>query len=961
LGGLTVSRRQFLKIAGSLAGVALSSGLFAVARANALPQPKAKLVSGTRIPSICTYCAAGCGVIATAIDGRVVDVSGDPEHPINEGKLCSKAQALLQLYPQHRSMTVEPLGGSSLVTPRWEYRSLRLTRPLKRTNPRKGVDEDPGWQEITWEEAFQIIISKAREVVEEFYRRNPLPDKDGNYIVAGRSFPVAWIGSAYSSNEECYLFKKFTLLLQTDNIDHQARRCHSTTVTALAPTYGFGAMTNHVIDVKNAKVILIMGANTAEQHPTFFRWVMKAKENGAKLIVLDPRFTRSASKADIFVWFRPGTDAAVFLGLINYAIQNNLVDWEYVRARTDAEGIATENRKVIEELKRVASAYTVEEVSRITGIPPDKFVQIAETYCRTRPGTWLYAMGTTQHTNGTQMIRAGAILQLLLGNVGVPGGGVNATRGINNVQGSTDMNVIPGNLLGYRRTPTGASDIRNFQKYKNLVRAGKSAAEIAKELKIAWVGDLRHWASWHWALRDWGIFVGTYPEDDPDRGTVISDLPYGVGSTSIEIYRRMKAGEIKLLFVVGENPVVSHANALRVMEALSTPGTFTVVMDLFYTETAHFADILLPAASKLEAEGTVTNTGRWIQWRHRTQDPAAAGFPDIKTDLWFVDQLFKRFRRAGILILPSERFARDRGIDPRTLYTDSKGKTVDDLWNYGDPPDYERVLMEINRTVRIYMGVFAPDGRNRTKSRDKTPIDEMDRQLGFFKNWAFSWPDNQRVLYMLEETGGKTGPLGNTFFTPDARARIYLAAWAARGFAIPVHNEPVDSPSPALAQKYPRLIAGTHPGASPLNDPAIIKPADPREYPIILTTFRLTEQMHTGQLTRNLPWLRELNPDNRVEMSEGLAAKLGVKTGDLVVVKTPRNPAGIKVKAHVTNRVRPLVIDGREFEVVAMPFHWGFRGPNPGAITNTLTTDAADFFAAMPETKVALCRIERVG
>lgn len=937
----SVHRRNFLRLLGTIGAATVAYGMFTGARAKALPPPKAKLVSGQRIPSICTYCAAGCGVVATSIDGRVVDVRGDPDHPINEGTLCSKGMALPQLYPQ--------------------LNESRLTKPLKRTNPQKGVNEDPRWQEITWEEAFQTIVARVKPVIDQFYRENPLPDKDGNYIVPGKKFPIAWIGSAYSSNEENYLFRKFSTLLQSDNIDHQARRCHSTTVAALAPTFGFGAMTNHVIDVKNAKVILIMGANTAEQHPVFFRWVMDAKARGAKLIVLDPRFTRSATKADIFSWFRPGTDVAVMLGLINYVIKNNLADWDYVKARTDAEGSVQPDRKIIDELIKIASDYTVDEVSRITGIPKEKFIQIADTFARNRPGTWLYAMGTTQHTNGTQMIRAGAILQLLLGNVGAPGGGVNATRGINNVQGSTDMNVIPGNILGYRRTPTSVPDFRNYQKYKSLVRGNVPPADIAKQLLAApyWTGDLRHWASWKWAERDWGIFVGTYPENDPDKGVVISDIPYGVGSTSVEIYRRVKAGEIKVLLVVGENPAVSHANALSVHEALSREGLFTVVMDMFHSETAHFADIVLPAASKLEAAGTTTNTGRWIQWRFRTQDNATVGFPDIKTDLWFVDLLFKKLRKAGAVLLPSERFAKDSGLDVRGLYIESKGKTIDELWNYGEPADYEKVLAEINTVVRIYWGVMTKDGKNTTKNRDRTPVDARDEEFGLFKNWAFSWPDNQRNLYDPKETGGKTGPLGNGFFTSDAKARTYVAAWARSGFAIPVHNEPADSPDPELAKKYPPLIVGIHPGASPLNDPKIVKPADPAEFPIILTTFRLTEHMHTGQLSRNLPWLRELNPDNRVEMSPTLASNLSVTTGDWVIVKTPRNPDGIKVKAHVTRRVSPLIINNKEFEVVAMPFHWGFTGANPGEITNTLTTDAVDPWTGMPETKVALCKIEK--
>lgn len=915
------SRRDFLKLSGAAAASSIAGLSFSFSEAYALPPPRKKVVTGQQINTTCYYCSVGCGIIATVIDGKVVNIEGDPEHPINEGTLCSKAHALVQMYAHNNPH--------------------RLTKPLMRTNPKKGVDQEPKWREISWEEAFAAIAAKVKASVDAFYKANPLPDKDGNYAISGKKFPVAWFGSACSHNEENYLFRRFSVLLGTNNIEHQARRCHASTVVALAATYGFGAMTNHFIDVKNSKCIMIIGSNAAENHPIYFRWIIRAKENGAKLIVLDPRFTRSASKADIFTWFRPGTDAAIFMGLINYAITNNLIDSKYVAERTDADKELA-GSKIYEELKKVSSSYTVEEVSKITGIPADKFKLIADTYCRTKPGTILYSMGTTQHTNATQMIRAYAILQLLLGNIGIPGGGLNAIRGWSNVQGSTDMATLSNILPPYRRVPTNAADIRGFQKYRNLVAEKKAAADIAAEFKIAPI-DLRHYATWLLYMKHWGIYAGTYPENDTEKGVVISDLPIGAGNSSVEIYRSVKAGDIKVLFIVGENPAVSNPNLPDVMAALSSESVFTVVTDLFESETAHFADILLPAASLLEKEGSVTNSGRWIQWRNVTQPPPG----EAKTDLWFVDELFKRLRKAGAIVLPSEKFQKDKGV---SFGTDPDGK-----WNYGSPPSAEAVLKEINATNALYAGIVTADGKNLAKRRDKTPADEMDSKYGFFKNWAFSWPDNQRVLYKTDETAVPARALGRNFFTADKKAIIYASGWAKTGFAIPVHTEPAESPDAELAKKYAPLI-GMHPAAPPANKE--LKLGDASKYPIVLTTFRLSEHMHTT-ITRNMPWLNELMPEPFVEMNPSLAGKLGVKSGDFVLVKSARKLDGIKLKAVVTNRVKPLTINGRPVEIVAIPWHWGFKSLNPGSSANMLTTDAIDAWAGIPETKVALCSVEK--
>ncbi|MBS7625993.1 molybdopterin-dependent oxidoreductase, partial [Candidatus Bathyarchaeota archaeon] len=426
----SIDRRNFLKLSGIAASGLLLEGFHGVMGLKGLPtseKMKSKYRVGQRIPSICPYCAGGCGIIVTSLAGKAVEIEGDPYHPINEGALCSKASAYIQLVNSER----------------------RILQPMMRTNPRKGENEDPRWAPITWDQAFAIITSKVKDALMNVrieHEETVGGNKVKSYYRWGIDSPIAWHGSSYWNNEECYLAKKMMSLLGSLNVEHQARKCHASTVVALANTFGFGAMTNHIVDAKNSKCFLIM-SNPAESHTMEFRWVIRAREqNGAKLIVLDPRYTRSASKADIYARYRSGAEAAIFLGLIRYALfdKPEYVDWNFVEKRTNAPYDISGNRlddwrtnpnSILNMLKHMVERYTPSEVERISGLSKTKFVEIAETYMKNKPGNIYYSMGTTQHTNAVQAIRAQAILQLLLGNIGVPGGGVNALRGISNVQG----------------------------------------------------------------------------------------------------------------------------------------------------------------------------------------------------------------------------------------------------------------------------------------------------------------------------------------------------------------------------------------------------------------------------------------------------------------------------------------------------------------------------------------------
>jgi len=911
---------------------------------------------GQRTPSICPYCAGGCGIIVTSLGGKAVEIEGDPYHPINQGALCSKASAYIQLVNNER----------------------RILRPMMRTNPRKGENEDPRWVPITWDQAFGIIAAKVREALAgvKYEHEETIAGKTTkSYYRWGKDCPVAWHGSSYWNNEECYVAKKMMSLLGSLNVEHQARKCHASTVVALANTFGFGAMTNHIVDAKNSRCFLIV-SNPAESHSMEFRWVAKAKEQqNAKIIVLDPRFNRTSAKADVYGRYRSGAEAAIFLGLVRYALfeKPEYVDWGFVEKRTNAPYDLSGNRlddwktnpnSILNLLKRMVERYTPSEVERISGLSGTKLVEVAETFMKNKPGNIYYAMGTTQHTNAVQAIRAHAILQLLLGNVGVPGGGVNALRGISNVQGSTDQNLLSHVVMGYRVPPRDVADVRRYQKWKNTnpeARGGVLGGVTYTPVdKIEERFDDRMFPTWNNLEFNWGCYVGTYPGKDPDNEPVVCDLPIGVGNATVQLFRAIKDGRIKIAFIVAENPAVSNPNANEVRQALSREGFFLVVQELFETETAHYADILLPGTTQVEREGSITNTGRWVQWRWKAVEPPG----ECRNDLWFVTELFKRLRMEGAAALPSELSPFGLKPDPDSKwpsrYKNELGETAEAVYKeIGHPTRWANVLYRGS-----WDGALRPDlGGVLAKRRDPRPVNERDAKYGYFKNWAWSWMLNQRVLYDIDEA-----PAGvKTFFvwwahSSDKWLGLDVAAiwskplydpskleWNPLRYGFPMHNEPLESPDKDLAKEFPTMWDDRFP----------VMKGSVEQYPHVLTTFRLAEHMQAGAMTRNLPWLVETQPEMFVEISQQLATELGVRAGGYVIVKTARNPTGEKMKAIVTERIQPLTVNGKKVHEVAMPWHWGFKGLSRGPSANTLTTDAVDVSANIPEYKVCLCKVEK--
>jgi len=474
--------------------------------------------------------------------------------------------------------------------------------------------------------------------------------------------------------------------------------------------------------------------------------------------------------------------------------------------------------------------------------------------------------------------------------------------------------------------------------------------------------DNRCFGTWRALEKNWGVYMGTWPGTNPEDEPVICDLPVGNGYPTVELFRAVRDGKIKVMTIVGENPAVSNANALLIREALEKCD-FLVVQELFETETAHYADLLLPGTTQVERGGSITNSGRWVQWRYKAVDPPALCKPEPE----FLDRLYKELRGSGATRLPSEFYENEHDVSIPDNDPDAE-------WNYGSPAVNDMVYPEMCAANVLYgkgydtSPEYANVGGILAKRRDARPTSPEDAKFGWFKNWAWSWMFNWRVLYDREREGAKFITWWATDF-PDWLGRPFYGAFGTdkaciwseklkKVAGISEHNEPAESPDEQLASQYPTLWRQeiTDRLKRSYFDVSV---GSSQQYPHVLTTFRLTEHMQAGALTRNLPYLVELHPEVFVEISPSLASELGVSGGEYVQVKTARNLNGVKVKALVTERMQPLVINGKKTEMVAMPWHWGFKGLSTGPSANTLTIDAVDVHANIPETKACLCSVEK--
>lgn len=800
-------------------------------------------------------------------------------------------------------------------------------------------------------------------------------------------------------------------------------------------------MTNHWIDLQHCKTILVEGSNVAENHPMAFKWIRKAQENGAKIIHVDPRFTRTSATADIYAHIRPGTDAAFLNTMINHVLVQKLYDEDYVKTHTNAlflghagfdfkDGLfsgfdhekhkyATETwgyqldssgkprvattlddpRCVFTHLKKFVSRYTPEMGERITGIPAEQIQQIAEMMARNRPGSILYALGMTQHTTGVQGIRGFTILQLLLGNVGKPGGGVNALRGEPNVQGACDMGVLNNYMPGYLNYPAHTEPTLTEYTKRNGTGDRKFLVNTLK----AFYGD------------------AATPENDfayawlPKRSAA---KDYG----TMSIFESALAGNMKLLWIVGQNPAVTMPNLNLTFAAMSKL-EMLVVQEIWETETATFwrrpgvdpksiatEVMLLPAAFFMEKNGTITNSGGMVQWRHAAVKPPGEAKPDGE----IVDLIFRRVRE----LVKDSPDPKDEIIQKASWsYTTAEdvlreinGHALHDLPSgnvkSGDLVTKVADLQPDGSTASgawIYAGVFA-GGVNLSRRRDS----ETDPGgLGLYPNFGWTWPNNMRILYnrascdrngkpypgsqpivwwdekekrwtghdipdVPSVTDGPNTPNGRRAFHQNAEGvgRLFAAvyqdpdpknpqlprdvAYVPKDGPLPEMYEPVESPvenvlhpqvkhNPLL--KYPRVESHQPIGRV-------------EEFPYVLMTSTVAEHWCGGSSTRNIPWLNELIPEPVLEMPESLARKLEVKTGSLVRVSSARGE--LTVKAVVTPRMKTLHVDGREVTIVWMPYNWGYAGLSSGPSVNHLTIDAVDPGAGTQETKACLVNVVKL-
>jgi formate dehydrogenase major subunit len=806
-------------------------------------------------------------------------------------------------------------------------------------------------------------------------------------------------------------------------------------------------MTNHWVDLRNTDCALIMGSNCAENHPMAFKWLTVAREKrGAKIIHVDPRFCKTSARSDIYAPLRSGTDIAFIGGLINYIIQNNLFARDYVVNYTNAAMIIDDGysfndglfsgydpkkrsydqktwvyktdadkkplrdltlqdpRCVFQLMKAHYSRYDLDTVCRITGTPKEVYLEVAKTYAATaapdKSGAILYAMGTTQHTVGSENVRIHAVLQLLLGNIGVPGGGVNAMRGESNVQGSTDMGLLEQYLTAYMNCPTNNiayKDLAGYCKKETPAWGWKTNTPkwIVSMLK-AWYGDA--------ATKENDFCYQYLPKKDGSRNY-----------THIGLFEAMYAGNIKGLLAFGTNPVVSGPDSNKETRALQNLD-WMVVADLWETETSAFwkseagADphgiktevFFLPACASYEKQGTITNSARWVQFRWKAVNPVG----EARSDLEIFYELGKLLKKA----YAGSANPLDRPIlDMTWKYSEEEQKLLDEVQqeiNGFNLTTGKRLakfadLKDDGTTscgVWIYCGMY-PEGdekANKTKSRnikDTTGI-------GQYPGWAFAWPVNRRIVYnrcsadldgrpWSEEKkliwfdpakadpakgfpkGQWTGLDVPDFIgtvapsDPDGGKPFIMGTDGYGGlFAkmkdgpFPEHYEPWESPVKNLLSSVQ-----FNPAARIFNKTSEEKEMNaqgtPDRYPIIGTSYRVVEHWQAGAMTRNLPWLAELMPDAFVEISEELAQEKGIKNGDVVTVVSARGKA--KAVACVTKRLKPLNIDGRKVHEIGILWHYGFEGIAVGDPANRLTPHIGDANAFTPEYKAWLCDVHRGG
>ena len=934
ISGAAVNRRDFLKRSGlAVGGLAAASALTAgtTKKAHAAGEATGNVET---IKSVCTHCSVGCTVLAEVSDGVWIGQEPAFDSPFNLGAHCAKGAAVREHAHGER----------------------RLKYPMKLSGGK--------WERLSWDDAINEVGDSMLKIRDESG-----PDS------------VYWLGSAKHNNEQAYLVRKFAAYWGTNNVDHQARICHSTTVAGVANTWGYGAMTNSYNDIHNSRAIFIIGGNPAEAHPVSLLHVLRAKEqNNAPLIVCDPRFTRTAAHADEYVRFRPGTDVALIWGIMWHIFENGWEDKEFIRQRVWG----------LDQIQAEVAKWTPEEVENVTGVPGSQLRRVARTMAQNRPGTVIWCMGGTQHTNGNNNTRAYCALQLALGNMGKAGGGTNIFRGHDNVQGATDLGVLSHTLPGYYGLKTGS--------WKHWARVWETDYDYllgrfaTKELMEGKGIPVSRWID--------GVLEDEANMDQPAkvRGMVF----WGHAPNSQTRMKEMKDAmeKLDLLVVIDPYPTVSAVLSDR------TDGVY-----------------LLPACTQFETYGSVTASNRSIQWRDRVVEPLFESLPDhtiaykLAAKMGFADELFKNVKVENDEPLVEDltrEFNRGMwtigytGQSPERLrehmkYQHTFDKTT--LQAVGGPLDGEyygmpwpcwgtaemkhpgtpilydpsKPVAEGGLTFRARFGVER-DGDNLLAEGSWSAGSEIEDGYPEFTmamltslGWDGDLTDDERAAIDAvagEKTNWKTDLSGGIQrvaikhgCAPFGNAKARTVVWNFPD-PVPLHREPLYTPRRDLLDKY-----ATYEDRKfyrlPTAYASIQKQDFSKDYPIILTSGRLVEYEGGGDETRSNPWLAELQQDMFVEINTADANDLGIRDGEQCWVEGAEG-ARVKVMAMVTERVGQ--------GVAFMPFHFGghFEGKDlrekypPGAdpyvlgeSTNTAQTYGYDSVTQMQETKATLCKIER--
>ncbi|MEJ2308058.1 MAG: molybdopterin-dependent oxidoreductase [Gammaproteobacteria bacterium] len=937
--GRPLSRRDFLRNSGIMAGgAALATTLAPGMMKKASATTDAGNSETTEVRTICTHCSVGCGVIAEVKNGVWTGQEPAFDHPFNRGAHCAKGASVREHGHGER----------------------RLKYPTKLVNGK--------WEKISWEQAIDEIGDQLMKIREE-------SGPDSAY----------WLGSAKHSNEQAYLFRKFAAMWGTNNVDHQARICHSTTVAGVANTWGYGAMTNSYNDIHNSKAILLIGSNPTEAHPVSLLHILKAKEeNNAPVIVIDPRFTRTAAHANQFLRIRPGTDVPIIWGMLYHIFKNGWEDKEYLRQRVYG----------MDEVKAEVAKWTPDEVERVTGVPEHQVYAAAKTMADHRPGTFIWCMGGTQHTIGNNNTRAYCAFQLALGNIGVSGGGANIFRGHDNVQGATDLGVLANTLPGYYGLAPGS-----------------------------WA----HWAKvWDLDL-DWikGQFdQGSYEKSgDKDvavmnaNGIPVSRWIDGVLEDKQNIGQK---DNLRAMFFWGHAPN-SQTRGVEMKKAMEMLDLM-VIVDPYPTVSAVMHDrtdgvYLLPATTQFETYGSVTASNRSIQWRDKVIDPLFESLPDhvimykLASKLGFAEQLTKNIKvendeplieditreinrgmwTIGYTAQSPERLKQHQqnwGTFDFTTLKAEGGPADGDYYGmpwpaWGNPEmrhpgtpnlyDTSKPVSEGGLTFRARFGVerdgvslLAEGSYSRgSELKDGYPefSDKVLKQLG----WWDDLTDDEKQLaegknWKTDLSGGIQRVAIKHGAAPFGNAKARAIVWTFPD-PVPIHREPLYTTRRDLVEKYPTYEDRKMFWRLPTRYSSIQATDYSKDFPIILTTGRLVEYEGGGDETRSNPWLAELQQDMFIEIHPRDANNAGVRDGDDVWVETPEM-AKIKVKAMVTRRVAS--------GVAFTPFHFGGHfqgkdlrdkypeGADPyilGEACNTAMTYGYDSVTQMQESKCSICRI----